>query len=133
MPDLRDLKVGDVVYVVPQSDPSAGYDRLISKIGKKYGYVEMNRYQTEEPFDLATGFSHHNPNHNVRANRRGFDVYHSREEYLEHVANKDAASRLCRRLSPRHSYAVETSSMPAELVAELHEVLDKHNFRTDIK
>ncbi len=86
MPDLSRVKVGDEVYVVPQSDPSAGYYRKISRVGRRYGYVEMNRYRTEEPFDLATGESHHDPNRNARANRHGFDVYHSREEYLEHVA-----------------------------------------------
>lgn len=128
MPDLRHLKAGDGVYVVPQSDPSVGYCRTISRVGRRYGYVEINRFQTEERFELATGESHHDPNHNARANRHGFDVYHSREEYLEHVAQKESVSRLCWRLAPRHSYAVEAAGMSAELVTELHAVLDRHGF-----
>jgi hypothetical protein len=128
MPDLRRVKVGDEVYVVPQNNSSVGYYRTISRVGRRYGYVEMNHYQTEEPFDLATGESHHDPNHNARANRYGFDVYHSREEYLEHVSKTESVSRLCRRLAPRNSYAVEAASMSTELVAELHAVLDRHGF-----
>ena len=131
MSDLRDVKVGDVVYVVAQSN-SASFEWSVARVGRKYGYLKLNKW-SEDPFDLSTGYSHHDPNHNVRVHKRGFDVYRSKEEYEKFAAKKASELRLCRRLAPRHSYAVETSNMPSELVAELHEVLDKHNFRTDIK
>ena len=126
---FKHIKPGDQVYVVWQSKKQAqgeGYYMSVAKVGRKYGYIE--RHGRQEPFDLLTGESVHNYCSNSRANGWGFDVWHSKEAHDAHIATIEASTRLATRLSGlrRNQYSSTLENASAELVADLHAVLDRH-------
>lgn len=127
MPDLRRVKVGDGVYVVPQNKSESPFTSVVVKVGTKYGYIKRYRW-SDDPFHLKDGRSHHKPNHNARANHYGFDVFSSKAEYDAMIASNAEAERLRQRLLSKSPYDRRLADIPVELVTELHAVLDRHGF-----
>lgn len=130
--DLRRLKAGDSVYVVPQKSDT-GFEAKIVRIGRKYGYVRLSNWQSQEPFSLNTGYSHHDPNHNARLNKYGFDVYRSKHQYDAAQNQIALRKRLDKRLTNRDGFGFKLHDMSDDLVTDIHAVLDKHSFRMEIK
>ena len=126
---LKRLRPGDQVYVVPQASrhvkPEPFWSDVL-QIGTKYGYIL--RYGCKAPFDLLSGESVHNKDCNARFNGLGFDVWLSKEAYDAHIATIEASIRLVTRLRSlqRGSYSDRLDKATPELVADLHEVLDRH-------
>lgn len=120
---LRDLKAGDIVFVVRQQRrrESTVYtsDEKVSRVGRKYGYIQ--RGYLEEKFDLETGISVHVADCNARANGFGFDVYITEDEYLVKKINDDQKSRLTTRLVTSFGGLVD---LPPDVVNEIHGLLD---------
>ena len=77
MKTLREIRVGDTVFVVWQNlnhttDPPRTSFETITKIGRMYGYIRSGLAGLR--FELATGLSNDGDN-NTRCNGNGFDVY----------------------------------------------------------
>jgi hypothetical protein len=120
------LKVGDNVFVAYQNDRyrnskglpiETSYETIV-KVGRKFGYIR--KYRDDKPFDLYTGRSHHNPDHNVRSNGGGFDVYLNPDEfkqYFEAVENAHKLSAIINKMS-------FISSLTAAQVKKILEVIE---------
>ena len=120
---FRDLKVGDLVFVVHQhrrfQDRKQKTETLpIIKMGRKYGYIE--KYGREAPFCLETGHSSHQES-NVRSNGYGFDVYLTEAEYHQEQHDLKERSRLQPRLV--NSWGRLHDFRP-EVIAKIHAILD---------
>lgn len=121
---LRDLKVGDEVFVVHQSRLSGRERRTgigtIARVGRKYAYV--NAYSLREsPFCRDTGCSVHPPDTNARANQCGFDVYRNEAEYRAEVHAVKEYERLQTRICSRFH---GLKKLPPDVVGAIHAILD---------
>lgn len=82
---IRELKVGDTIFVVQQRRRCSGDERVstevITKVGRKYAYFDFHR--REMRFLRNSGESEHGTKWNlsIRANADGFDVYLCEEDY----------------------------------------------------
>jgi hypothetical protein len=128
MKTLRDLKVGDMVFVIQQvgrnqkeSDRRRA-THTISKVGRDYGYF-TSTYNHEYKFSLDTGHSYHKEG-NERANGFGFDVYLTESAYEQELFEKEEFKRLVKRL--RTTFGV-IKTLPHEVVEGFHKILDTHN------
>lgn len=123
---LRDLKVGDSVFVVHQRgrwDP-AEYKTAVAtvvKVGRLYAYIEQGVYSDLSPFCRDTGSSVHPGDGNVRSNNRGFDVHLSQQGYHESGQRSAEMARLTRRIIARMGDLIQ---LPPEVVTAIHKLLD---------
>lgn len=123
---LRDLKVGDTVFVVYQSRRGDKGERrttheVITKVGRKYGYFGSDRF--ERPFCLCTGKSHHSTDCNARANAFGFDVYRHEVDYTKEQRDASELKRLRSRLFDEYQRSGLVALSP-DVVEKIHAVLD---------
>jgi hypothetical protein len=121
---ISDVREGTRVFVVHQRPRHATEERVewktVVRVGRKYGYIK--RFSREERFDLRTGFSTHG-DCNARANRNGFDVYVSEDEYRR-VQHADAERRrLQERIVDRLGRL--KSDVSDDAVAAIHAILDE--------
>lgn len=120
---LRNLKVGDTVFVVQQErrgqEPVTSRE-VIARVGRKYAYFA--RYCGEVPFCRETGKSHHPGECNARANGLGFDVYQREEDYRREQHETSEHKRLADRITDRWHQLVKFAP---EVVAKIHAVLDE--------
>jgi hypothetical protein len=91
----------------------------LNKVGRTYGYV-VDAFD-DRPFNLSDGKSHHKEC-NTRANGYGFDVYSSKEEYEQIIADAKDYAYLKKRLLGDSYYLVKLS--PAKVKA-IHAILDQ--------
>jgi hypothetical protein len=91
----------------------------VNKVGRTYGYV-VDAFNDRQ-FNLSDGKSHHKEGM-VRANGYGFDVYSSKEEYEEQLANFKAYTDLKKRLLDGAHCLIQLS--PAKVKA-IHAILDQ--------
>ena len=125
MPNLRDIKAGDTVFVVHQNQRRKS-ERCtetvsVSRVGLKYGYVAVG-YHGECPFDRKTGESHHKEWYS-RANGFGFDVYHNEQEYQREQRAIERHAELSKRLVGRNGRLIDLSP---EAVIRIDDVLDEY-------
>lgn len=122
MKTLKDLKVGDEVFVVQQKSryqktEARTSTETISKVGRQYAYFMDGRW--EQKFCRETGQSAHKE-WNTRANGHGFDVYLNEEDYhrkqFEAEEFKRLEARLVRFSNLRH--------LPPDAVEQIHNILD---------
>lgn len=123
---LRDLKVGDTVFVVQQASRGKTLRRcsteVITKVGRKYGYFGGGN-TWEQAFQLSTGASYHGiEGHCTRMNGYGFDVYLCEADYLKEQHDEAKADRLRVRLVDRLGRLVK---LTPEVVTKIHAVLDE--------
>lgn len=126
---FEDLKVGDQVFVVPQSrryGSREGRYMKVTKIGRLYGYLEGG--SVDESFFLSSGISHHKEA-NARVNGFGFDVYRSEQDYLSKTEAASELDRLEKRLLAQHGFR-QLTHLPAEVVSKIHAILDEHEGTT---
>ena len=124
---LRDVGVGDTVFVVEQNDryrqregkPRKTSSQVVSRVGRKYAYIGEGHL--EKKFDRETGISWHHPDHNARSNGYGFDVYVNEQEYVKDQHDKSEAKRLQERMCDRLGRLYKFT--PA-VVDAIHEILD---------
>lgn len=127
MSRLKDLKVGDKVFVVWQRDryqqrnntPHKTAVELITMVGRKYAYIKQGSFDT--PFDKSTGVSQHDPNQNARQNGFGFDVYHTESDWMKEQHEYHEYKRLKLRLNVSDMHFIK---LKPETVEQLHKVLD---------
>lgn len=120
---IRDLKVGDTVFVVHQKKRSEKENRTeektVIKVGRQYAYLAGGYYDMQ--FSRETGHSVHVKDCNARANGYGFDVYLSRWDWEKLVIDTDAKQRLQKRLVKSYGALVDLSP---EVVGRIHAILD---------
>ena len=114
---FEQLKVGDPVFVVPQSRHREAKWETITKVGRKYAYLG------DERFYLTTGVSAHGEC-NARANKCGFDAYPSEDHYQQSKAEAYEAARLQNRLVESFG---RLRKLPPNVVAQIHKILDNMN------
>jgi len=124
---LRDLKVGDEVFVVHQRSRNQKERRqesgFVVRVGRKYAYIESKELHIA-PVCRDTGCSVHVPdNNNARINGYGFDVYRNEAEYQRERTESSELKRLQDRLCAR-PYGIK--ALPPDVVADIHAVLDAH-------
>lgn len=122
---IRDLKVGDTVFVVHQlrrgeKEHRAG-EKTVIKVGRQYAYLEGGYY--DMPFCRDTGESVHKKDSNARSNGDGFDVYLCRWDWEKLVIEKDAQQRLQKRLVKPHWGGLV--DLAPEVVDRIHAILDE--------
>lgn len=123
---LRDLKVGDEVFVVNQKRRHGG-DRgttnaKIVRVGRKYAYIKPYGY-AELPFCRESGYSVHTDDSNARVNGFGFDVYRSQADY---EAEELAAAEFLRLQSRICFPFYGLKKLPPDIVGAIHAALDTH-------
>jgi hypothetical protein len=91
----------------------------VTKVGKKFGYIQDG--WMEKPFNLSNGKSHHT-DYNAEANGYGFELYFSKEEYEQIIADAKDYAYLKKRLLGDSYYLVKLS--PAKVKA-IHAILDQ--------
>lgn len=120
---LKDLKVGDTIFVVRQQTRSCKEWRTstetVSKVGRKYAYWKSGH--AEYPFHKDTGVSAHKEL-NERANGYGFDVYTCEEEWRAELHAQSEFKRLGDRLCDRWG---RLKPLPHEVVKLIHDMLDR--------
>ena len=120
---LRDLKVGDTVFVVHQllrtKKEHRTEEKTVIKVGRQYAYLAGGYYDMQ--FSRETGASVHPKDCNARANGYGFDVYLSRCDWEKLVADTEAKQRLQKRLVRCYGTLVDLSP---EVVGRIHAILD---------
>lgn len=120
---IRDLKVGDTVFVVHQKKRTEKEhrteERTVIKVGRQYAYLAGGYYDMQ--FSRETGQSVHLKDCNARNNGYGFDVYLSRGDWEKLVADTDAKQRLQKRLVKSYGTLVD---LPPEVVGRIHAILD---------
>lgn len=123
---LKDIKVGDEVFVVNQNSryrnrenlPPVTYSAFVTKVGRQYGYIG------DKKFSLDTGYSQHPPDSNARVNGYGFDVYISQEAYEKKLWDRLNYDRLKDRLVSRGWTGL--IELPPSAVEAIHAILDEH-------
>ena len=123
MSSLKDLQVGDKVFVVRQKGRRAVEEQtsfeVITKIGRKYGYIKSGS------FSLDNGQSVHNESY-VRINGYGFDVFSTEAEYRQQELVKEKIRNLETRLSSLldNGMSARLKSIPLDAVDALLQVMD---------
>lgn len=122
---LRDLKVGDEVFVVHQLrsgmlERKTATHKII-RVDRKYAELDSNLHG--EKFCRDSGRSVHKPDHNQRINGFGFDVYRNEAEYRAEVHAANEYQRLQSRICSRFH---RLKNLPPDVVGDIHAVLDKH-------
>jgi hypothetical protein len=119
---IRDLKVGDTVFVVWQCRRGQPEERTstetIRKVGRKYAYIE--RYRREEAFFRDTGESWDGDSR-TRINGYGFDVYPCEADYRRKQFELAEKARLSSRLTDRWGRLVD---LHPSIVDKLNDILD---------
>ena len=119
---LKDLKVGDSVFVVQQQTRSCKEWRtsteVISKVGTKYAYWKS--HHREYPFHKDTGISAHKEL-NTRANGYGFDVYTCEEEWRLKLHTEESSSDW----ASDFATGGQAKAACIRSVKSIHDVLDK--------
>lgn len=122
---IRDLKVGDTVFVVRQRRRGEKEHRTeeltVEKVGRQYAYLDGGYYDV--PFCRDTGQSVHKKDCNARSNGYGFDVYLCRGEWEKMFIEKDAKQRLQKRLVKPHWGGLV--DLAPEVVDRIHAILDE--------
>lgn len=123
---LRDLKVGDEVFVVNQKrrhgDVRSTTNAKIVRVGRKYAYIKPYGH-AELPFCRESGCSVHTDDSNARVNGFGFDVYRSQADYeAEELAAAEFLRLQARICSPFNGLR----KLPPGIVFDIHAVLDAY-------
>lgn len=135
MPDLRDVKVGDAVWIKPQHSrwggDQPGFIAEVCKVARVYARacIGSGYATTYHEFHRDTGASKEKPDSNARANGFGFDVYHSEDEFKKELQAANEKKALIRRLD--RGFAVEIRKLPPEAVREITAILDRHAEREE--
>ena len=120
MKTLRDLKLGDSVFVVHQKRRYASEQKMemkiITRVGRLYAYIDADQFFRD------TGSSHHGPDSNARANGYGFDVYVSEDAYRQKQHEASEHERLQGRLVDRF---FRLNKLTPKVVAAIHGLLDE--------
>jgi hypothetical protein len=123
MSNLKDLQVGDKVFVVRQKGRRAVGEQTsfetITKIGRKYGYIKSGS------FSLDNGQSVHNESY-VRINGYGFDVFSTEAEYRQQEIEQEKRRNLGERLSSLldNGMSARLKNIPLDVVDALLKVMD---------
>jgi hypothetical protein len=125
---LKNLKVGDEVFVVPQIDSHRrcrGEERQgshlpVVKVGRQYGYIR--RHYKEEPFCLKNGHSHHpDGSGNQRANGWGFDVFVNELDWIRF--KEDSEQR--KLLGSKFNRCYFIDKLPEGLAEKINKLLEE--------
>jgi len=126
MVDLRDVTVGQSVFIVPQKSRHAkqeqGFAAVVTKIGRKYATATATdgKWKREYEFNREFGSSKEKPDSNVRVNGFGFDVYHDVAEVVEQERQRQVRALLPARLVNRWG---SLKDIPFECVEKIHALL----------
>ncbi len=130
MADLRDVKVGDTVWIVPQkrrhSSQDPGFSATVSNVARKYAFAYRIDDKWMKPywFHRESGASKEEKDSNARANGFGFDVYHSESEYLKELQAANEKEAFVRRLD--RGFSCEIRKLPPEAVREITAIFDRY-------
>ena len=128
--DLRELKVGDTVFIVPQKrrhcERESGFEGIVSAVGRKYATAKNTSGQwiREFTFHRDSGCSKEDPNSNARVNGYGFDVYSSESDYNIKLHQSQRMASLLNRLDC--GYQSKARKLTPEAVEAIHSILDQH-------
>lgn len=121
---IRDLKVGDTVFVVHQRRRGDKEFRTaemqIVKVGNKYAYLQGT--WAELSFHRDSGISNHPKDCNARNNGYGFNVYLCREDWEREESHKAEKYRLEKRLISTWN---RLRDLPPSVVSSIHSILDE--------
>lgn len=129
MVDLRDVKVGQSVFIVPQksrhSQQEPGFTAVVTKVARKYATAQTNdgKWKREYEFNREFGSNKEKPDSNVRVNGFGFDVYHDVAEVVEQERQCQIRGALPARLV--NSWG-SLKDIPIECVEKIHALLTEY-------
>jgi hypothetical protein len=135
MADLRDVKIGDTVWIVPQrrrhSNQDPGFPAKVSNVARKYAFAYRVDGKWANPywFHRNNGASKEQPDSNARVNGMGFDVYHSEDEFKKETVEMQEKNALLNRLD--NCYGREVRKLPPEAVREITAILDRYAEREE--
>jgi hypothetical protein len=129
MVDLRDVKVGDAVFVVPQKqrhgNQEPGFIAVVSKVARKYAIANHNKGNWNRIYEFVreSGASKESPDSNLRVNGFGFDVYHSESEFFEAQRRHQIRTSLPGRIVDRWG---RMKIMPHACIERIHAILNEY-------
>lgn len=110
-----ELKVGDSVFVV--SGVGHQYDGVVSKIGRKYFYVNTGRCRADWKFDIETMLE--------SCNFRPAKCYLSRADYEQKVFELNQREACLRQLRNVFYYKIGRSEISTEKLKRICAILDE--------
>lgn len=129
MTDLRDVQVGDTVWIVPQKrrhgNQEPGFIAVVSNVARKYATAKHDEGNWNRAYEFVreNGNSKETPDSNTRVNGYGFDVYHSECEVMEKERQSQIRNSLPDRLVDRWS---RLKKMPIACVEQIHRILNEY-------
>jgi hypothetical protein len=129
MVDLRDVKVGEAVFVVPQKrrhgNQEPGFIAVVSNVARKYATASHDEGNWNRIYEFVreSGASKEGPDSNARVNGFGFDVYHSESEFLEAQRQHQIRTSLPGRIIDRWG---RLQIMPIACAEQIHAILNEY-------